>query len=126
MAFQERLTLRNVYLYLVWLVALVISVFAAVNLVRSTVALMYPDPGYPGYYGPEVPGEGPGLSEEDRLRQEQLARNSERRYTVLELEGSGTTLLIAGPLYIYHWRRVQSEMESRVGRSGPPDAAGTP
>ncbi len=121
MAFQERLTLRNVYLYLVCLVALVISVFAAVNLVRNTVALMYPDPGYPGYYGPEVPGEGPGLSEEERLRQEQLARDSERRYTVLELVGSGTTLLIAGPLYIYHWRRVQSELASRAGAGSSPE-----
>ena len=51
MAFQERLTLRNVYLYLVCLVTLVISVFAAVNLVRNTVALLYPTPGTPGTTG---------------------------------------------------------------------------
>ncbi len=126
MALQERLTLRNVYLYLVCLVTLVISVFAAVNLVRNTVALLYPDPGYYGYVGPEVPGEDRGMTEEEQRRQEQLARDSERRYTVLELVGSGTTLLITGPLYIYHWRRVQSELASRVGQSGVPDAAGTP
>ena len=124
MAVQERLTLRNLYLYLVCLVTLVISVFAAVNLVRSTVALLYPDPGY--YYGPEVPGEGPGMSEEERERQEQLARDSERRYTVLELVGSGTTLLIAGPLYVYHWRRVQSELASRPRETSAPGAPGTP
>ena len=37
--------------------------------------------------------------------------------------GSATTLLIAGPLYVYHWRRVQSELPSRVGQDvagGPP------
>lgn len=119
MALQERLTLRNVYLYLVCLITLVIAVFAAVSLVRSTVALLYPDPGYYGYFGPEVPGEGPGLSEQERQRQEQLARDSERRNTVLELVSSGTTLLIAGPLYVYHWRRVQSELASR-SRGGDP------
>ena len=124
-ALQERLTLRNLYLYLVCLVTLVISVFAAVNLVRNTVALLYPDPGSYGYYGPEVPGEGPGLSEEERQRQEELARDSQRRYTVLELVGSGTTLLIAGPLYIYHWRRVQSEFTSRTGTRSTPEDPGT-
>jgi hypothetical protein len=125
-ALQERLTLRNLYLYLVCLVTLVISVFAAVSLVRSSVALLYPDPGYYGYVGPEVPGERGGITEEEQRRQEQLARDSERRYTVLELVSSGTTLLIAGPLYVYHWRRVQTEMAFRAGRSGVPDDAGTP
>ena len=46
----DRLTLRNVYLYLVCLITLVVSLFAAVSLVRSTVGLFYPDPGYYGYY----------------------------------------------------------------------------
>ena len=40
MAIQERLTLRNLYLYLVCLVTLVMSIFATVNLVRSTVELL--------------------------------------------------------------------------------------
>ena len=35
--------------------------------------------------------------------------DSQRRYEVLEVVGAGTTLLIALPLYGYHWRRVQSE-----------------
>lgn len=122
MAVSERLTLRNLYLYLVCLVTLVISVFAAVSLVRSTVALLYPDPGFS--FGPPV--ESTELSEEELLRQQELARDSERRFTVLELVGSGTTLLIAGPLYLYHWRRVQSELPSRAAQGGSPGDAGTP
>jgi hypothetical protein len=117
-AAQDRLTLRNAYLYLVCLITLVVSLFAAVQLVRSAVGLAYPDPGFYGYYGP-VPGEE--ISAEEVARQEETARDSQRRQEVLGLVGSGTTLLIAGPLYLYHWRRVQSELPTRTA----PDAPGT-
>jgi hypothetical protein len=107
---QDRLTLRNVYLYLVCLITLVISIFAAVSLVRSAVELLYPDP---GYYGFEGPAKEPGLSAEEQRRREQAARDSQRRQAVLGLVGSGTLLLIAGPVYVYHWRRVQTELPSK-------------
>jgi hypothetical protein len=108
---QDRLTLRNVYLYLVCLITLVISIFAAVNLVRSAVELFYPDP---GYYGYEAPAKEPGVSvsAEEQQRREQAALDSQRRQAVLGLVGSSTMLLIAGPLYVYHWRRVQTERPS--------------
>ncbi len=112
MALQERLSLRNLYLYLVCLITLVISIFAAVNLVRSTVELLYPDPGYWGYQVP--PEEATDLTAEERERQERLAQESQRRQAVLGLVGSGATLLIAGPVYVYHWRRVQSELPTRA------------
>lgn len=113
---QERLTLRSLYLYLVCLITLVISIFAAVSVVRNTVELAYPDP---GYYG--APAKEPGLSEDEQRRQEDLARDSQRRQAVLGLVGSGTLLLIAVPLYAYHWRRVQSERPVRSpGQEGPP------
>jgi hypothetical protein len=104
-AIQERLTLRNLYLYLVCLVTLVMSIFAAVSLVRGVVELLYPEPGYYGYAGKE-----PGVSPEDQRRQAQAARDSQRRQAVLGLVGSGTLLLIAGPVYVSHWRRVQREL----------------
>ena len=118
---QDRLTLRNVYLYLVCLITLVVSLFAAVSLVRSTVGLLYPDPGYYGYYEPAR--EGDGLSDDEIKRQEELAADSQRRQEVLSMVGAATTLLIAGPLYVYHWRRVQSELPARTGQdvaAGPP------
>ena len=125
MAAQDRLTLRNVYLYLVCLITLVVSLFAAVQLVRSAVGLAYPDPGYYGYYGYEMPVDGTGreISDEELRRQEDLARDSQRRQEVLGLVGSATTLLIAGPLYLYHWRRVQSELPSRTTPDPPGTAA---
>lgn len=122
MAIQERMTLWNLYLYLICLVTLIITLFAAVSLVRGTVSLLYPDP---GYYGFTVPGEDTELSEEEQARQEEIAEESQRRQAVLELVGSATTLVIAGPLYVYHWRRVQSELPERA-EPAPPVDAGTP
>ncbi len=110
MAIQDRLSLRNMYLYLVCLITLVISIFAAVNVVRSAVELLYPDP---GYYGFGAPAKEPGLSAEEQRRREQAARDSQQRQGVLGLVGSGTLLLVAGPVYAYHWRRVQRELPAR-------------
>jgi hypothetical protein len=98
----ERLTLRNVYLYLVCLVTLVITIFATVQLVRGVVGLVYPDPGY-GHVG------DPMLDDETERELAEQAVESQRRFEVLEVVAAGTTLLIAGPLYGYHWRRVQRE-----------------
>lgn len=125
MAVQERLTLRNVYLYLVCLITLVVSIFAAVSLVRSTVELLYPDPGYYGYGEPvSVDGKMSGISKAERRRQEEASRDSARRQAVLGLVGSATTLAIAGPIYLYHWRRVQTELPPRApgpAGAGPPE-----
>ena len=122
MAIQERLTLRNLYLYLVCLVTLVMSIFATVNLVRSTVELLYPDPGYYAYGA--VPAKEPGVSDEEQQRRERSARDSQRRQAVLALVSSGTLLFVAGPVYVYHWRRVQRELPTRSSPSpdGPPPA----
>ncbi len=111
MAMQDRLTLRNLYLYLVCLITLVISIFAAMGLVRGAVELLYPDP---GYYGLVAPGRDPDVSAEEQQRREQAARDSQRRQAVLSLVSSGTLLLIAGPLYLYHWRQVQAERPSKA------------
>ena len=112
-AVADRLTLRNLYLYLVCLVTLIVSLFAAVRLVQSVVELLYPDPGY--YYAEPatVDGKDQGLSPAERERMQQLAEDQSRRQAVLGIVGSATTLAIAGPLYVYHWRRVQKELPER-------------
>lgn len=112
MSVHDRLTLRSAYLYLVCLVTLVLAVFAAVNLVRDGVRLAYPDP---GLYALEVAHgpDGGAASEEELARQRELALDSQRHQAVLGLVGSGAMLLIAGPVYLYHWRRVQAEHGTR-------------
>ena len=119
----DRLTLRNVYLYLVCLITLVVSLFAAVSLVRSAVGLFYPDPGYYAYYEP-APGSGERPErggDPSARRRRRRTRSGVRRCS--SVVSSATTLLIAGPLYVYHWRRIQSELSWRNAQDvagGPP------
>lgn len=115
MAAQERFTLRNLYLYLVCLITLVIAIFAAVSLVRNIVELTYPAPDYSFDYAvPASPGRGETTeTDAHRERRLKLEREARQRESVLGLVGSGTTLLIVGPLYAYHWRKVQAELRAR-------------
>ena len=106
--------LRNLYLYLVCLITLVISIFAAVEVVRSAVELAYPDP---GYYG-SAPAKESGVSDEESARQRKAGEDSQRRNAVLGLVGSATTLLITVPLYRYHWRRIERELPTTPAAAG--------
>jgi hypothetical protein len=47
---------------------------------------------------------------------------------VLDVVSSATTLLIAAPIYVYHWRRVQSELPWRNAQevAGSQQAPGSP
>lgn len=110
MTIQDRTNLRSVYLYLVCLITLVMVIFAAVSAVRNTVGLLYPEPGsfaYEPVYGPEGKEE---LTDEERDERVDAFQDAERRRAVLGLVGAGTMLLLAGPAYLYHWRRVQAEL----------------
>lgn len=113
MTAQDRTNLRSGYLYLVCLITLVMVIFAAVSGVRNVVELAYPDPGAHAFepaYGPEG---REALSPEERRDQQQAFRDSQRRQAVIGLVGSAAMLLIAGPAYLYHWRRVQDEVRGR-------------
>ena len=115
MSGTDRANLRSAYLYLICLVTLVMVIFSAVNAVRNVVQLAYPDPGYFGYEPAFAPdGKESRIDPAEEERRRQAARDSQQHQAVVGLVGSGTMLLIAGPAYLYHWRRVQSE--TQVGR----------
>lgn len=105
---SDRLSLRSAYLYLVCLVTLVMALVGGVQTVRSAVALAYPGA---GYYGVDVAvgPDGKAVDEAERERREQAAEDAQRRDAALGLVGSAALLLLAGPTYLYHWRRVQAE-----------------
>jgi hypothetical protein len=111
MTLSDRASLRSVYLYLICLVTLIMTIFAAVSVVRNVVELAYPDPGYYGFEPAYAPGGEPQqVDAQERERREQAAEDSQQRAAVISLVGSGTMLLIAVPVYLYHWRRVQEEL----------------
>lgn len=101
---------RHIYLYLVCLVTLVMVIFATVNLVRSLVELVYPQPEM--VISPEWAKDGALDAEALAASQREQQLNQQRwstRSAVLSLVGNVAMLVIAGPLYIYHWRKVERE-----------------
>ena len=104
MPVHDRMTPRNLYLYLVCLVMLLVGTFAAVQLVRSAIGIAYPDEtldfGWTAYT--PIDDVSQFLSEEQRT---EVQRRSEVKETVI----AGATLLLAGGIYVVHWRRAQQE-----------------
>lgn len=109
---------RNIYLYLVCLITLVIAIFATVSLVRAVVDLVYPEPVMEVAIA--IPTTAPAeelkppqpAPEELRAQQEHQRRWTVRRAT-LDIVANGALLALAGPLYLYHWRKIQREAAAR-------------
>jgi len=111
---KDRWSLRNIYLYLVCLITLIMVIVAAVGVVRGIVEFAYPDPGYVSTEPIPVGEDKQPLytqEEWEKMKAEEQARMeaSTRRYAVLSLVGNAAMLFIAGPLYIYHWRKIEVE-----------------
>ena len=115
MPVQDRPNPRTVYLYLVCLAMVVVGVLAAVQLVRSTMAVAYPDvtPSFTWTaYTPleEISGEQQ-VGGEQYLSEEQLSQvaRESRRPAIRDAVAAGAALLLAGVVFALHWRRVRSE-----------------
>ncbi|MFO7917311.1 MAG: hypothetical protein R6V13_04470 [Anaerolineae bacterium] len=105
---KESWTPRNIYLYLVCLITLIMVIFATTNTVRAVVELVYPDPQSEIIYPYEAPPEERTEMDEERLAEQREARRrADRRRSILKLVGGATLLLIAAPLYIYHWQKIE-------------------
>ena len=106
---KDRWSLRNVYLYLVCLITLVMVIVGTVGIVRSTVELLYPDPFT--YYGekPVDQNNKPVMSDAEWEAQQEAQKASQTRSAVLSLVGNVALVAIAGPLYVYHWRKIEIE-----------------
>lgn len=101
-------TPRNIYLYLVCLITLVITIFALTNAVRSVVGLAYPEPR--PIVVPRLPEEATdGDVAQQEAAQAEYQERWSRRQAVLGLVGNGALLLVAVPLYRYHWRAIGRE-----------------
>lgn len=122
---KDRWSLRNIYLYVVCLITLVMVIVATVGLVRSAVELAWPDPGYMGTKPLDEKGK-PTVSDEEWARQEEAARVTQQRSATLSLVGNVAMLLVAGPLYVYHWRKIELEQGDPPAVTVAPPAPGQP
>jgi hypothetical protein len=93
---QSRIDWRSLYLYAVCLITLMVCLFSLVSLIRSGVNVAYPDPAYVDPYAtsPKVDSAVIAAQVEDQ----------NQRQAVKSAIDAVTTLIIAGPLYVYHWR----------------------
>lgn len=107
-------TPRNIYLYVVCLVTLIMMISGTVSAIRSATELIYPQPR--PYSGAIVAPDDKELSAEAQAKlqeeQRQIDAQWSRRNAVISIIGSAALLLIAAPLYRYHWRQVQQEREA--------------
>lgn len=104
---SSRWSLRNIYLYLVCLITLIMVIVAVVGLVQNTVRLIYPEVGY--YYSEPVKEGSDGLTQDEIDRQRELDQQRAQQQAIYSLVGNVAMLLVAGPLYIYHWRKIEVE-----------------
>jgi hypothetical protein len=96
---DSRIDWRSLYLYAVCLITLMVCLFSLVSAIRNGINAIYPDPAYVDPYAttPKI----------DPVKVAEQIKNQNQRQGIKSLIDSMTTLIIAGPLYLYHWRLVR-------------------
>jgi len=120
---------RQTYYYLVCFATLLMIIIGSVQLVRNTLDLVFPEEHYrmtpiDAYERYQRPGgnaavETPYTREEiEQMAEEEAARGERqaRRRALRNLLGNLALILIATPVYLYHWRKV------RAVEQGTPEA----
>ncbi len=84
---------RSLYLYAVSLITLMVCLFSLVSAVRNGILIGYPQSGFVD------------VNATAAAKLSQIDVN--RRNSIMNLINDLTTLVIAGPIYRYHWRKTQ-------------------
>jgi len=90
---------RSLYLYAVCLITLLVVLFSTVALINAIMNAVFPDPAYIDVYS--KPENAPTA---DLLAQQE--ENNQIR-AIKSIFTSFTTIAIAAPLYLYHWRQTK-------------------
>lgn len=93
---QPRIDWRSLYLYAVCLITLMVCLFSLVSLIRSGINAVYPDPAYVDPYATAPKVNSAAIAAQ--------VKDQNQRQAIKSMVDAVTTLVIAGPLYIYHWR----------------------
>lgn len=123
---QTKVTIKNVYLYLVSFVTLIMMVVSAAGIIDVALRTwIFPKADRAYYYGPVVcaPGESPtttpdaGKYREPCVTQEQSDLQKQRDEEMRSAEKQRSLvrnismLLVAAPLFAYHWRIIRRKDE---------------
>ena len=93
---QPKIDWRSLYLYAVCLITLMVCLFSLVSFIRSGVNVAYPDPAYVDPYATAPKVDSAVIAAQ--------VKDQNQRQAVKSMIDAVTTLIIAGPLYVYHWR----------------------
>jgi hypothetical protein len=96
---HDRVDWRSLYVYAVCLITLLVTLFATVSLINAIMNAVFPDPGYIDIYAkPENAPSADLLAQQEENNQIQALKR---------IFSSFTTIAIAAPLYLYHWRTAR-------------------
>ena len=96
---NDRVDWRSLYIYAVCLITLLVVLFSTVSLINSIMNAIFPDPAYIDVYA--NPESKPSIE----LLAQQEENNQVRAFK--SIFTTFTTIAIAGPLYLYHWRTAR-------------------
>jgi hypothetical protein len=96
---NDRVDWRSLYLYAVCLITLLVVLFSTVSLINAIMNSVFPTPAYLDIYA--KPENKPSAA---------LLDQQERNNRIQEIKSIFTaliTILVAAPLYVYHWRQTK-------------------
>jgi len=107
--------IRRIYLYLVSFATLMMLIIGTVQIIDAAVDFIYPDPnsGAPPYYEMKAryKDANQDLTKEElqKLMEEERQRaiKSQKYYRIKRLVTSTSLIVVALPVYLYHWRKIQ-------------------
>lgn len=109
---DSRWSLRNIYLYIVCLITLIMVIVGAAGTVRTIVEFIYPDPGGAMFFPSKAEPSKRDAEIAEFEEQQELQRAQSTRQSALNLAGNIALVVIAGPLYVYHWRKIEGELDA--------------
>ena len=96
---HDRIDWRSLYLYAVCLITLLVVLFSVVSLINAIMNAVFPDPAYVDIYS--KPENSPSADLLDQQERSNQIRGIKSIFTSL------TTIVVAAPLYLYHWRQTK-------------------
>ena len=96
---HDRVDWRSLYLYAVCLITLLVVLFSIVFLINAIMNAVFPDPAYIDIYS--RPENSPSADLLDQQKRNNQIRGIKSIFT------SFTTIAVAAPLYLYHWRQTK-------------------
>lgn len=106
--------LRNIYLYLVCFVTLMMILFGTISTVQRVTDLLFPT----NYYSyPVIPDKGAELTpEQEKQNAINQKRDQENQHNQSKknVAQSVAVLLVALPTFAYHWKKIEREKKENA------------